>query len=582
MGANEPMYKAGTVVESRDQWSIPQYIYNMPYNRTKIRANRIFTNTEAVINSLIANPPQLELIATHQSPDAAELIANQERYFSKKYDDLNVKEQLRKGLRYLYLSRLIVLKPFWNADKNDFDVKVIDPRKIRIHSKATKEQESEFMIEDVDDTLSNLIAKFPEKKEDILKEAGLSEAQLEERIVDITYQEAWLNYGETVTWKYKNKILKSIKNPYWDWDGVLANNEELDLLETKAGEGRRGMLDEMRRRQESLPNKDLPDEDTNVEQDSQFNDAAYFFNYFDKPRAPYIFATILNYEQSPIGQTDFIAQASSLQESVDKRKMQIDQNAAIVNGVTLIDSNVMEKKDAASITWEAGGTIWGTNILNGVQRSTGSPLPEFVYQDMIDSREEIDNIMAATSAFRGEREGQETKAGRLALIEQSFLRLNELVQVVDYVNAELFSWFYQLAKVKYTERHYTKYVGAEKARQTLEIMQDDFLEGTEVKVISGKSLPEDKQFKYARAQADVATGVISPVDYLKDAGYENPSEVAQNAILYQLNPAKATGIPDEEIAQFAQVPQLPPNPAEGQPSELPQSEIPPQEINSQI
>jgi hypothetical protein len=28
--------------------------------------------------------------------------------------------------------------------------------------------------------------------------------------------------------------------------------------------------------------------------------------------------------------------------------------------------------------------------------------------------------MAASSAFRGEREGQETKAGRLALIQQSY------------------------------------------------------------------------------------------------------------------------------------------------------------------
>lgn len=580
MGINEPMYKAGTTVESRDQYSIPQYIYNMPYNRTKIRANRIFTNTEAVINSLIANPPQLELIATHNDDDAQELVATQERYFTKKYDDLNVKEQLRKGLRFLYLSRLVVLKPFWNTDKNDFDVKVVDSRKIRIHPKATKEQESEFMIEDVDDTLSNLIAKFPEKEEDILREAGMTKAQLEEKVVDITYQEAWLNYGETVTWKYKNQILKTMKNPYWDWDGIIANDEELSLLETKSGDSRRVMLNEMRDRQDTYKANE-GDEEVEGQVEGNEANAAYLFNYFDKPRAPYVFATVLNYEQSPIGQTDFIAQAASLQESVDKRKMQIDQNAAIVNGVTLVNSNTMEKKDAAGITWEAGGTIWGANVVGGVVRVTGSALPEFVYQDMIDSREEIDNIMAATSAFRGEREGQETKAGRLALIEQSFLRLNELVQVVDYLNAEVFSWFYQLAKVKYTERHYTKYVGADKTREVLEIMQDDFLEGTEVKVISGKSLPEDKQFKYARAQNDVQAGIISPPDYLKDAGYEDSDQVAQNAILYRLNPAKATGIPDEEIAAFAQVPQLPPNPAEGQPTEIP-SEIPPQEINSQL
>ena len=40
-------------------------------------------------------------------------------------------------------------------------------------------------------------------------------------------------------------------------------------------------------------------------------------------------------------------------------------------------------------------------------------------------------------------EGQETRGGRLALIDQSFLRLNEFVQVVDYLNNELFNWFYK-------------------------------------------------------------------------------------------------------------------------------------------
>jgi hypothetical protein len=193
-------------------------------------------------------------------------------------------------------------------------------------------------------------------------------------------------------------------------------------------------------------------------------------------------------------------------------------------------------------------------VVNGVAREMGDPLPNFVYEDMVDSRSEIDNVMAASSAFRGEREGQETKAGRLALIEQSMLNLNELVQVVDYVCYELFNWFYQLAKVRYTEHHYAKSMGEAGALEVIDLMQDDFEDGTEVRIIGGKTLPEDKQFRFEQAQADVQAGILSPVDYFQAAGYESPQEKAKNAVAFRLNPAAAVGFTPEEMAVYAPAP----------------------------
>lgn len=155
--------------------------------------------------------------------------------------------------------------------------------------------------------------------------------------------------------------------------------------------------------------------------------------------------------------------------------------------------------------------------------------------------------MAATSAFRGEREGQETKAGRLALIQQSYLRLNELVQVVDYVSGELFSWGMQLAKTRYTEYHYAKWMGKEGAREVIELIQDDFETGSEVTIIAGKTLPVDDEFKFEQAQNDVEKGFISPPDYLEIAKYDNAKELAKNAVMYAQNPMEAVGITPNEM-----------------------------------
>ena len=79
------------------------------------------------------------------------------------------------------------------------------------------------------------------------------------------------------------------------------------------------------------------------------------------------------------------------------------------------------------------------------------------------------------------------------------------------------------------------------------LIQDDFEDGIEVRVIGGKSLPEDRQFKYEQAQEDIKNGIISPVDYFETAGYDNPQEKAKNKVIYDLNAPKAVGVTDEEM-----------------------------------
>lgn len=535
----EKIYKQNTRYYDCDtinQENLPEYLKKVPYKKHKVRANRIFKDMEAVINALIANPPRMNIIPGTDSPKSAELAKNQEYYFNRKYDLLNVKEILRKALRNLYFSRLFLVKVYWDNKINDFSITNLDPRKVRISAKATKEIESEFVIEEVDCSLNKLIEKFPAKKDEILKKTSYNSDNYYLTNEQTSYLEAWIdNY---TIFKFKDLILEKRKNPYWDWDGILMNDEEEmnlnkpdNIYSTTIGNVK-AVQDE---RKESLKtNKDL-------------NFRAYKFNYFSFPRKPYIFATILNNEQRPIGRTDFISQASSLQESIDRRKMQIDENAEIINGIIKVDSQVMSHDDVQKLRFETGGIIYGKGVVNGVQRETGSSLPAFIFEDMQDSRNEIDNIMAATSAFRGEREGQETKAGRMALIEQSYLALNELVQLLDFVCQEIFEWFYQLAKIRYTERHYLKDLGENNAVKTIEISQNDFEAGSTVKIIPGKMLPEDRRFKYERAQFDLQQKVISPVDYLKEAGYQNPMELSQNVIKYQMNPLEAVGMEQPQL-----------------------------------
>jgi len=543
-------YEVNTAIYSnKGKWL--QFI---PYRRQNyiVQANRIFVNMEAVINSLIANPPGINILPVREGETAQDFARKLESFFQKKYLDLNLKEVVRMGLRNLYFARLIVIKPYWNAVTDDFDYRAIDPRKIRVGKYARKEIDSEFIIEEIEDNLCAIIDRFPKKKQELMEKFGIKdEEQLYIKNPDVKYKEAWIN--DYVIFKLDNIILDCIKNPYWDWDGILVTEEENEALngEGMEGQSRRDYLQNIKIDQESRKQASIqPELEEGMEQtelSEQTEYKPYFFNYFDHPRKPYIFATIFNNENTPIGRTDMITLSHELQRGVDKRKMDIDENCELVNGIIKIDSEVMGKSDAQRIRWETKGIIWGKGVKDGVTREFGQGLPAMVFDDMQDSRNEIDNIMAATSAFKGEREGQETKAGRLALIQQSYLRLNELVQVVDFVYKECFDWGMQLAKTRYTEYHYAKWMGKEGAREVIELIQDDFENGSELTIIAGKTLPKDDEFKFEQAQNDVANGFISPADYLQIAQYDNAKELAQNAVLYKQNPAEAVGLPTEEL-----------------------------------
>lgn len=555
------IYESNTAVyENRSDWL--QYI---PERRRKFRvqANRVFVNMESVINSLIANPPGINILPARKGDAAQDFASKLENYLRKKFNDLNTKETVRMGYRNLYFARLIVIKPFWNPKINDFDFRAVDPRKLRVGKYARKEPDTEFAIEEIDDNLCAVIDRFPEKKKELMEKYGIkTEEQLYIKNPDVTYKEAWI--GDYVIFKLENIILDTIKNPYWDWEGILISDEEIQQLTgtdqqpALEGDARRQLLQQIKlsqdQRKESEPADTTTDNPTQPQADPNNPQAPayqrYFYNYFENVRKPYIFATILNNENTPIGRTDMITLSAELQRGIDKRKMDIDENCEFINGILKVDASVMGKSDAQRIRFETKGIIWGKGVKDGVSREVGQALPEMVFTDMQDSRSEIDNIMAASSAFRGEREGQETKAGRLALIQQSFLRLNELVQVGDYVSKEMFEWAMQLAKTRYTEYHSAEILNKEGEREDIELIQDDIEIGNKVTIIAGKSLPVDDEYKFEQAQNDVEKGYISPPDYLEIAKYDNAKELSKNAVTYKLNPSIAVGISPEEMQQL--------------------------------
>ena len=432
----------------------------------------------------------------------------------------------------------MVYKIIWDNEIDNYNIRVVDPRKVRFDKKATISTEVRTFIEEIDTTVSKMIEKFPDKKKEILKESGVSEEDAMLKNTPAAYKEAWLNGGEWVAYKYRTKILKKEKNPYWDWEGVLFTKDELRAFEgTELPKDRRNLLKGARGEREKRTKR------ANRYQN-------YLSNHFDKPRHPYIFASMLEVEERAIGETSLMEQTNSLQVNVNKRKRQISDNAAMAQGRWKIDTKFVEgvtKGAMQAMKSDPEGIIYGDGVSNGLTIETGRDLPSMVKDDLLLSIQEIDAIWGTQPTFRGEKQGTETATGRAILREQSFQRLIELIDIVDGVHSEIYNWWLQLIKVRYTEDHYIKILGRDKAIRTIKVMQDDMVDGIDVQVVPGQILPKNRVYRAERALELLKIERIAPIVYFEEAEFDNPMATAKQLEMYRVSPFSILDMNPEDI-----------------------------------
>ncbi len=533
----------------------PEWLATVPRKRSKMRDTRVFLATESQINNVISRPVKPDVLSANDSDDAKAISSDLQDLFLDKYVTLGVKKTFRRALRNMHFSKIFCIKVFWNVKTDDFDVKAVDPRKVRFPKGASKEKDGEFSIETIDDKyILDLIELFPEKEEQILKDIGMTKEQVMINNPLALYHEIWIGNG--VFWIHKGKtILRKQRNPYYDFKGLLLTSAERAEIEEKDKEGKLPRVNG-RRRRDMFAKFKSEQQARKAEHEKEEGDTgkyeAFLYNHHDQPRKPYIYGTVLDTEDSPVGETTYIEVVDPLQEGIDKRKRQIADNADFLNGITKVDTSIvtMTLADARRLHFDAEGVVYGHGVGLGVTRETGTPLPPIVFQDLEHSIRELDNIFGTPAQQRDEKRA-ESATGRAILREGNIIRLDEVLDLVEFVGSELYNWWFQMIKVRYTESHFTKMIGKDKAQRVLDFMQDDLQEGIEIRIIPGQTLPDDKIFRAERAREDAKDGLIDLPTYLEAAGgYDNPEEIAKRAVMWKTNPYSLIELDPEDIEKL--------------------------------
>lgn len=516
---------------------------------SQVKDNRIFLSVEHDVNILTGRPAKpVVLPARQEDLDSQEVASGLQDSFLDLYRRRQVKKKLKKGIRNLHFDRLICLFPFWNTEINDVDVRVVDPKKVRIPIYANNEEDAEWIGEEIEEPILQAIEKYKDKEEEILKKANQTRDAVLKNNPNIIYRMYWTD--EEVIYVYKDEVLKRVPNMTWDWQGLVIEPNELIALQELSGKARRPKMENIKANQGERMIEEVNPE--TGESERKRKEATYFYNHFDHPRKPYIFGTIFEDSEGPLGSTDLITQAGPLQDNVNRRKRQIDDNAEEASGIFIFDLNVFSKDDVQRFSGKAGSRLYGRGIERGFKRDVGRELPGYIFNDLEHSTREIDNLFATQGIVRGEKEGEETAAGRAMLREASLERRDEIIDLIDFVTWELYNWWFQLMKLNYTELHYVKPLGFDKAAKTIDLMQDDLEDGIDIKIIPGQIVPDDKIFRQEKAMEEVGAGLISPLDYYRAVGKENPEEVYKRLVLSKMNPAALVKFTPEELGQAVQ------------------------------
>lgn len=473
-------------------WKGEQYASKQEDNRGV--DNVIFEAVETLLPIISRqNPePTVEAEATPEGDWVAEMT---NKILVAKGDETCLKSKIKTSSRHWMLYFLGCFKMGWDESINDMFIQDIDPRSLILDPKGTfsgGEFKGSYIGEYKKATAKDLADSFP----DFADEIGASvDGNLG---TSIGYYEWWTN--EYVFWRYRDVILDKRVNPYWN------GNENKDGMD-KMGQ--------------------------------PFEEKVPGVNHFATPKMPFSFLTVFNTGKQPHDETSLIEQAIPLQDIVNKRLRQIDKNADDTNnGWVFSQAFTEEQAKTALSAMRNGGAIRAASdvITDSVMRFPAPALANFVYQDLLDKREQIYNIMGVRGSTPQGIISERTVRGKIEIKGQDVDRLALVIEQVEQFVDYTFNLMVQTIYVYYTPEMAARFLGAENAARYIQALKNGPSRRLLVSVKEGSTIPKDALTERNEAMDMWAQKAIDPVTLYEKLQFSDPNDAAKKLLTYQLNP----------------------------------------------
>lgn len=473
--------------------------YELYEHETPVVDNRIFISLESNLNYAtgeIANPevyPGGGEVNSKPS-EASQIMAKDVRMALKAHAaDDRMKIKAKRITRMCEIKQIGVSKLRFDKAQDKIVSEVVDPDKIVFDRAAKEGIAPRFVGEYVSMSVEEMIAMWPEKKAEIFKLCDIKQGTPNQVQARYDVVEFWWHFYEgsekihAVAWFFKNIVLGKMKNPNWNYK---------QSAESKA-------------------------------------------NFLPEPPMPYIFMNHINDGQSIIDPTTTILQASSLQYALNKNNRIILDNAEAGNGSLVLSGKAIQKKEAENLVGSPREKIVvdADDVRTAAMRLAPDLLPDSVFRNKMDLRQEIDNIFGTSNVFRGEGGGNATLGQDVIQKEQSQTRQNDLVDAIDDFMERYYRLVVQFMKVYYTKEHWYQVTGDNGDFDYVMMKNDKIEDGIDIRVTAGSSVAVDKDRQQQIGMMLAKAQLIDPMTLYTDLELPDPQQRYERLIKHTLDPA---------------------------------------------
>lgn len=454
--------------------------------------NLIFESLETFLP--IATRPKADPVVNSVEQDLADNVRKMLTFWADK-QVFNLK--LKQVVRFWSLYKLGVMKVGWSNKANDITCISIRPQKLILDPDATidcAEYTGEYIGEYRKETARNLIKRFPKSKDYVTKACkGKLGTKMQ-------YIEWWTD--DFVFWTMDREILAKSKNPHWNYDTTQDQTDAMGEVT-----------------QQSVGGK----------------------NHFDFPKKPYAMLSVFSLGLRPYDDTNLIQQNLPLQDLINKRLRQIDKNADKTNGGLAVSGDSFSKEQAAGVgkAVEKGGTIFVPNgdVNKAVVRLQAPPLPGFVYESLLDYRNELRNIFGVRGSTAQGTIQDKTVRGKQQIKGQDGDRIGGgistyLEQFADLVYNHAVQFMY----VYYDEEHTAEIVGQGNSAEYIKLKSADFVADVSVSVKDGSMIPKDPVSQREEVMNLWQMQAIDPITFFEKLDFQDPMKTAQQLTAWRMDP----------------------------------------------
>lgn len=492
---------AGTIKQVQDQNE--QYWLGEQFGKSEGPVdNLIFESLETFLP--IATRPKADpLVESDNTEEGNEIADTVRKMLTYLADHLSYNLKMKQVSRFWALYLLGVMKVGWSAKQNEISCVSIRPQKLILDPEATIEEceyTGYYVGEEMDDMASDLVIRFPKKAQEI-------KDKVKEKMGTTVNYVMWTT-DDYIFWSMDDEILAKVKNPHWNYDTEQPAQASINEF----GE-------EIMGEPETIPGR----------------------NHFASPKKPYVFLSVFNLGKHPHDDTNLVRQNISLQDLVNKRLMQIDRNADNANGGIAVSGDVFTEEQAQNIAKarRKGGTLWIPSgaVSDAVMDLPAQALPSFVYESLMDYRNEVRNIFGTRGSTPQGTMREDTLGGKQIIKGQDTDRIGGGISTyLEQFSDNVFNWFVQLMYVYYDEPHFAAVLGAERAKEYIQLSSADLTKKLTIGVKEGSMIPHDPVSERSEAVALWEAGGIDPITFFDRLEFPNPREAAKQLYLWQADP----------------------------------------------